>query len=488
MTLLDLAFAFFLPMAWVLHWLLPRRASVQNLVLLIASGVFYATWSWQLLLLLLAGTVVDHAIAGRLSFPNGSTPGGSLTQRRVLLATSLSLSLGTLAFFKYAGFFQESLARLAALLGADPAGPAIQIGLPLGISYYTLTRVGYMIDVYTGRIEASSSWVRFALFASFFPQLIAGPITRGNELLPQFASPRRLRAAALGRGAGAYLLGFIFKGYVANWIGPTYVDPVFAAPAAYAGPALALAVWAYALQVFADFAGYSLLAIGVGLFFGIDLPENFRRPFLARNVREFWNRWHITLNRWLFDHLYWPSVAGQGWLRGRLDLGFVLVFLLSGIWHGAAWTFVLWGLFHGLALVVHRRWDEFWKSLCRKDRIWVARRRTRSYALASWALTQSAFLVSLVFFRANSLGQVGEIARGLLRPDGEQLHLLSFHLAVVLGILALHHALEFRPGQRLGTWFFQLPGPVRGVAYGLVIVFLFLFAPLGAGAFIYGGF
>jgi alginate O-acetyltransferase complex protein AlgI len=231
------------------------------------------------------------------------------------------------------------------------------------------------------------------------------------------------------------------------------------------------------------------MALGVGRLLGLELPSNFDYPFLSRSLPEFWRRWHITLNTWLFDYVYAPLTTGRGLMRGRVALAYVVVFLVSGLWHGAMWTFLAWGLLHGVGLAVHHRWDVWYKGLCRRDRAWVARRRAPAYTACAWLLTQGFFLLSLVPFRSASLATAGAFARGLFASAGARSLGHGFAvLAACALIVASYHLLELGRLSRLRERFFALPAPVRGVAYGLVIVFLLLFAPIGSGTFLYGQF
>ena len=272
-------------------------------------------------------------------------------------------------------------------------------------------------------------------------------------------------------------------------MGAQVVNPVFASHASFTSGMHWLALLGYAIQVFGDFAGYSLLAIGTARLFGIELPVNFNNPFLSRSLPEFWRRWHITLNRWLFDYIYNPLVSGSGWFRGRFYSALILVFLASGLWHGAALTFIVWGLMHGIGMVVHRGWDEMFRRLCRKDRRYVTLRKSAGYAAAAWLLTQGYFLLSLIPFRAGSFGEGTAFLHGMFSSAGQQtLHLASAQtenlLLCVLLVVGLH-LLELPGFTRLRDLFFRLPAPLRGTAYGLVIVYLFLFVPVGASTFIY---
>lgn len=390
MSLAEVEFAFFFPAVFLVYWLLPRRATWQNAVLLAASYLFYASWNPRLLPLLALSTAVDYWVArylGRELRPgDAAAKPGHEHGRSAALGLSLACNLGVLGYFKYAGFFAESLNALLTAIGLPGSLPVLRLALPIGISFYTVQKIGYVLDVYYGRLEPCRSGLSFATFVAFFPQLLAGPITRGGPMLPQFSAPRRLTPEAVSSGAATFLIGLVLKAYVADLLARELVDPVFAAPGEYARGAHWAALLGYAAQVFGDFAGYSLMAIGVGRLLGFELPRNFNYPFLSTSLPEFWQRWHITLNTWLFDYLYGPLVTSRSFLRGRLDLCFLLVFGVSGLWHGATWSFVLWGVWHGLGLAAHRRWDEFYRGLCRKDRAYVALRRSTGYAAGAWLL------------------------------------------------------------------------------------------------------
>ena len=229
------------------------------------------------------------------------------------------------------GFFSSSFNDLMVASGMSVSAPILKIALPLGISYFTFGKLAYSIEVYYRRSPVCESLLDFGAWVAFFPQLVAGPIVRPRQMLPQIAEGRRPTAKMFATGVQAFLLGFVLKGYVADWLGPNIVDPIMSAPADYSAAMHWLAIVGYALQVFGDFAGYSLMAIGLGRLFGVELPENFNFPFLSKSMMEFWRRWHITLNTWLFDYLYGPLTLSRGWWRGRLDLGFLVVFGLCGL-------------------------------------------------------------------------------------------------------------------------------------------------------------
>ena len=491
MSLLEIEFLLYLPAVWGIHWLMPRRAGWQNAWLLLASYLFYAGWNWRFLPLLWTATLVDYAVARYLdALPADS---GRDARRRLALGLSLASALGSLAWFKYMGFFAESLQALLGTAGIEASLPVLRMILPLGISFYTLQRVGYIVDVYYERLPACRSLVTFALFVGFFPQITAGPISRGSQLLPQLAAPRRLTAPLLGSAIGTFLFGYLLKASVADWLGERIVDPVFTDHAAYSAATHWVALAAYALQVFADFAGYSLLAIGAARAFGIELPVNFNAPFLSRSMQEFWGRWHITLNRWLFDYIYGPLTTSHGWFRARLDLGLLIVLLASGIWHGPAWGFVIWGALHGLGLITQRNWDEFYRGLCRRDRAWVARRRSVPYTLAAWAVTQAFFVATLLPFRARTWAATTAYLQGMLlpAPGAGGLDLGLAYLAITwagLLIIAACHAVEAPALMGLRGRLDRLPAPLIGVAAGAAILWLAIVMPASGGTFIYRAF
>ena len=487
MNLTGLAFAAFLAVVLIVYWCLPRRASFQNSVLLAASYLFYLSWSPEWLLLLLTATAVDWTVARLIEGDRRAA-----RARRLLLGVSIAANVGALFWFKYRAFFADSAAQLLTSIGVTASAPLLELVLPIGLSFYTLIKIGYVLDVYYGRVPACRSPLTFATFVAFFPQIIAGPITRAGSMLAQLEKPRRLSTALIGSASAALLLGWFMKAYIADWIAQTLVDPVFAAPGTQGPIAHWLGLLGYAVQVFCDFAGYSLLAIGVGRLFGIELPPNFDRPFLSRSMPELWRRWHISLNTWLFDYLYGPWVTARGMLHGRIATTLVIVFALSGLWHGARWTFVLWGVLHGFALAAHHWWDVWYRGRCRIDRRWVTARKSVPYALAALVLAQGWFLASLVLFRAPDLDASLSYLQGMLGA-GSGFHvpvdeIFLVNLLVAFGFVLIHHLEGVRLGARLRERFDALPAPVHGVTFGLVIVWLLIFAPLARGTFIYAQF
>ena len=263
------------------------------------------------------------------------------------------------------------------------------------------------------------------------------------------------------------------------------MDPVFADPDSYTRASHWLSVTGFALQVFGDFAGYSLMAIGVSRFLGIELPVNFNFPFLSTSLPDLWRRWHISLNRWLFDYIFTPLTTSVGWFRGRIQAGLLITFLASGLWHGASWTFVVWGLLHGLGMIVHYRWDEYYKRLCRRDRSYVKRRRSTAYRLVAWALTIGFFVVTLVPFRAPTAEVAWGFARALVVSPGSQSISVGPVALLAIGMIVGYHLVQLPLLHRIRDGFFAMPSAIRGAAYGLAIASLVVLTPIGSGTFIY---
>lgn len=335
----------FLPVVLLLfHGPLRHRLQGQNLLLLIASYTFYGWWDWRFLSLIIVSTATDFLIARHLE-----RPGLSAVQRRLTLFASLFVNLGLLGVFKYAGFFVESWVDAWAGLGVEMHKPSLEIVLPVGISFYTFQTLSYTIDVYRGQLKASRHPLEFAAYVSFFPQLVAGPIERATRLLPQLQRLRPVTPTAVKIGLRLIAYG-LFKKVVIADSAAGYANAAFADPSAFTGPVLVIGVIAFALQIYGDFSGYSDIAIGLGRLFGIRLRSNFRFPYFSRNVAEFWRRWHVSLNTWFRDYLYIPLGGSRGgkWKSLR---NIAVVFLVSGLWHGANWTFVVWGGIHAALFV-----------------------------------------------------------------------------------------------------------------------------------------
>jgi len=394
-------------------------------VLVVASTVFYAWHVPTYLALLLLSAGVDYIAARRIA---DAAPDAT-RYRRLLLIVSLSANLGLLGFFKYFEFLLRSAVDVLSWFGPVAAPPDLGIVLPMGISFYTFQSMSYTIDVYRGVLQPYRSFAPFYLFISFFPQLVAGPIVRATEWVPQAAKPRRLRLVSFYEGAWLMVLGFFFKLVVADNLG-AIVNTQWAAaavPGGAAWPALLVALL-FSGQIFADFAGYSGIAIGLGYLLGFRFPENFRAPYIAASFREFWTRWHITLSRWLRDYLYIP-LGGNRKGRARTEINLLLVMLLGGLWHGAAYRFIIWGAIHGVALAVERQLGMDGAS-----------RRRGALATVGWFLVvQAVVLVGWVFFRSQTHGEALGLLGNIVSLRGGDAPPWGFAGVMFLMPLVVHH-------------------------------------------------
>jgi len=407
-------FLLFLPVVFAVYWLwgwaLGSKATAgQNAFILAASYLFYGWWDARFLGLIAASTALDYA-AGL-----GIARAGRGVGRKVWLAASLAGNLGMLAYFKYAGWFIDSWVAAWAAAGIPMEPAALDIVLPVGISFYTFQTLSYTLDVYRGRLAPARDPVAFAAFVAYFPQLVAGPIERAAELLPQITRPRTFDPVLARTGLRLILWGLFKKVVVADTCAPL-ATAAFADPSAYSGAGLALGVACFALQIYGDFSGYSDIAVGTSRLFGIRLMTNFRTPYFARNIAEFWRRWHISLTTWFRDYVYVPLGGSRGRLA-RTAANTAAVFLVSGLWHGANWTFVAWGAFHTLLflpLLVRGTNRRFATGV-----VAAGRMLPTPGEVVQMAGTFALVCIGWVFFRADSLEAAGAyFARLATFPDG----------------------------------------------------------------------
>lgn len=393
----------FVAFIFVIFLVYPRLGlRKQNLFLLAASYVFYGYWDWRFTLLLLISTVVSFWVGNEIDASK------SRRRRRWLLSVSIIINLGILGFFKYFNFFVESAAALLETVGFEPHMPVLQVILPVGISFYTFQAISYIIDVYRRKCTAEKSFINFALFLSFFPQLVAGPIERATNLLPQISQPRRVTREKVLGGLNLVLLGYFKKIVIADSLGQI-AESIFAAPAEMSGGQLWIGMYAFTFQIYGDFSGYTDIARGIARMMGIELMENFNAPYLSRSITEFWRRWHISLSTWLRDYLYIP-LGGNRRGEGRTYINLLITMLLAGLWHGAAWTFVLWGLVHGMYLAVHR-------ILGRKvDLSWPTILGGWTVDFLRMVFTFHFVAIAWVLFRSNDLAGSWIYIRGLFSP------------------------------------------------------------------------
>jgi alginate O-acetyltransferase complex protein AlgI len=359
-----------------------RGADARRWLLLGASLFFYAFWNvWCVLIM---GAVIIWSYLCGLKIEEASDP----AVKRRWITVGATLSLTALAVFKYAGFFA---ANAALITGVQTPDFVKNIILPVGISFYTFHSISYYVDVYRGHVRASRSLRDYALYIAFFPQLVAGPIVRASSFLPQIARPMVITRAGLISGARLVLIGLAQKLVMADQVSP-FVDRVFEAPAVYSGATIWLAALAYAIQIFGDFSGYTLMAIGIARMLGFQLPQNFNMPYLAISIRDFWRRWHISLSQFLRDYLYKP-LGGNKHGFARTQINVAATMLLGGLWHGASWNFVAWGALHGAAIVVQNVWDKAGLAKGTPSKVG---------AVFSWAVTLLFVLLTWIPFRSPS--------------------------------------------------------------------------------------
>ena len=384
-----------------------RRERSRRVLLLAASDLFYAWWDWRFLILFWFLKVANYYIGNRLA---AQTPSPSA---RRTLAGGVILNLITLGFFKYYYFFGETMTGLGSALGWNLGLPDLSIVLPLGISFYTFQALAYLVDIYRRELPPARSLFEFSLFLGFFPQVIAGPIERGHDLLPQLRQSRPLSAGRFSEGSFLILWGLFKKVVVADTLAMR-VDPLFAASDVDAGMAI-LAGIGFSFQIYADFSAYTDIARGAARLLGYDLSQNFRQPLFACSPREFWQSWHMTFSRWLRDYIYFPlggSRKGLFWTNFNI----LVTFFLCGLWHGAAWTFVLWGVYQGVLLAVNANFVVLHRRLTARFKLPKPGPVVRVVGIVlAWALTFSLLAYGRILFRSESLAQVGEFTAALGR-------------------------------------------------------------------------
>ena len=511
-------FFVFFSIFYVVYLLLGRRIRYQNLLILISSYIFYGWWDERFLLLIALSTTTDYLAGigargykltlshlglsvgfllivsvglGLLDWQSNSLVlvGGLLfavatvatvfvlgrletqPRRKAYLVTSLVVNLGILGFFKYFNFFAESLRQGALSLGLELDAATLNIVLPVGISFYTFQTLSYTLDCYKEKLEPTNQFLEHAAFVAFFPQLVAGPIERARNLLPQFSVPRIITFDKVKSGTALFAWGLYKKIVIADNIAPI-ADRIFSDPTAFSSGEILVGVLAFTFQIFCDFSGYSDMARGLARVMGFELMLNFNIPYISRSPSEFWRRWHISLSSWLRDYLYIGLGGNQ---HGKLATyrNLLITMLLGGLWHGASWTFVAWGAFHGSILVIYRLLG-IDKLLNAKDRSQTA---TVAINVGSWSVMFALTLIGWVLFRAVTFGDAQSIFAGVIAnnqwasPTWAALAFYVWPLLVIQAIQASSGKLEI---------FFDLPRFVRlNIALFLLLGVLLLSAPPG---------
>jgi D-alanyl-lipoteichoic acid acyltransferase DltB (MBOAT superfamily) len=470
----SLEYLLFFPVVFVAYWQLKRRA--QNVLLLIASWFFYALWDPRFLVLMLITTAVDYFVGVYLEDTEDAK------KRKRAFSISLILNLSVLGFFKYFNFFVDSGADLLTDVGLSANPPVLEILLPVGISFYTFHGISYTFDVYRKDIRAARDPIDFAVFVAFFPQLVAGPIGRAHIQLPQFEHDRpRLTTDKVIGGLQLILLGLFRKVVIADSLAP-FVNDTFAEADSAGWVTLTASAVAFSLQIYGDFAGYSDVARGSSRLLGIELPLNFRQPYLSRNITIFWRTWHISLSNWLRDYLYIPLGGNRG-SSAATYRNLMITMVLGGLWHGAAWTFVVWGGLHGLYLCAHR---------------WYPRSSPRTaddaFRVSDVLPTFLTFLFvafAWIFFRAGTFSEAFDVIGGIftLRPgpiDGSALALIGGILVLSFGIDLIQRA-QSSPSESESSWseWKHWPAVLQGSVYGLLLLGIVVFSGSPPVEFIY---
>jgi alginate O-acetyltransferase complex protein AlgI len=403
-------FAIFFCVVLTLSWALMSRPRAWKPFVLAASYVFYAAANWRFCALLAALTLANQAAAVLIARTDAR-------RSKQILAAAVVVDLGVLALFKYYGFFVQDIGDLLDTAGLGLPLPLLSLALPIGVSFFTFQAISYVVDVRRGLL-APASLFDFAIYLTFFPHLVAGPIVRAREFIPQLATPRKRSEVPVGAAVTLIAVGLVKKVAIADFLAREVVDPVFAVPQAYAAPDVALAAYAYAAQIYCDFSGYTDIAIGLALLMGFVFPQNFDRPYISVSLREFWRRWHITLSRYLRDFLYIP-LGGNRKGRARTYVNLLVTMTLGGLWHGAAWTFVLWGALHGTGLAAEHAVGE--------------RRLARIPVWLRWLVVLHFVVLGWILFRSPDLPAAGEFLGRLAAPGPATL----FTVPVVLAVLAV---------------------------------------------------
>ena len=466
----SLEFVGFFVVFYAVYRLLPHRP--QNWWLLVGSYYFYAAWDWRFLGLLIGSTVVDYTVA--LYLHRWNEP----RRRRRLLWISIAFNLGVLGFFKYYGFFAANLQALLATLGIGVSLPALHVILPIGVSFYTFMTMSYVIDVYRREIEPTRDLLDFAVFVAYFPHLVAGPILRAASLIPQIARPRTPTALQMTDGAWLVGWGLFKKVFVADNLA-SIADSVFRSPNP-SGLEVLIGVYAFAFQIYGDFSGYSDIARGLSKWMGIELNLNFLFPYFVRSPQEFWRHWHISLSTWLRDYLYIPLGGNQG-TRLATYANLMITMVLGGLWHGAAWPFVIWGIYQGALLVVYRYAGERWVSTS-----WRASLEQSGWRVVGWFVMFHLTCYGWLIFRADSAGTIARLSRALVNswpgPSPHAIDLAS-QLLFYAGPLAALHAWEAWKGDLDAIP--RLPLVARYATFVGLAFLTLLFGEFGGSQFIY---
>lgn len=470
MTFQSLEYLIFFSILFILHWtLFSKRKEHQNGLIVVASLVFYGWWDWRFLGLLIITALSTFLSSRWMDNTNDAK------KRKFLLVGTIVINVGILFFFKYFNFFVQSFADALSLMGMSVNVTTLHILLPVGISFYTFTALSYTIDVYQHKVESTNDALAYFAYVMFFPSILSGPISRAQKQLPQYFSRRNFDFDKSISACKLILWGGVMKLCLADRLG-IYVDTIYANIAQHNGTTLLITSILYSIQIYADFAGYSLMAIGFGKLLGIDLQTNFIRPYFAKTVTDFWRRWHISLTTWFRDYIYFP-LGGNRCSKARWVLNTLIVFAISGLWHGAAYTFIIWGAMHGVCMVIERLiYGEKIKQLSDKFSMSNIIRIIITFTIVNFAW---------IFFRINNLGDVMQIFKKIFTEPGKPFLdtntlLMGF---VAMAIIFIYDLVkEKHLNMHLLSSRFMV---VRYLTAIMLIVYILAFGVLNGGSFIY---
>ncbi|PCJ67871.1 MAG: membrane-bound O-acyltransferase family protein [Bacteroidetes bacterium] len=456
----SLEFAIFLPIVLFIYWIIgSERIKAQNIWLLGVSYLFYGWWDYRFLFLIAFSSGVDFLLAKRIE---AST---STLNRKIYLGLSLFVNLGLLAYFKYANFFIDSFTEVFTFFGSHMDSSRLSIILPVGISFYTFQTLSYTLDVYRSKLKTTNSCIDFLAFVSFFPQLVAGPIERASNLLPQFKLKRELSKYNVQIGINLILLGLVKKMVLADSCAPI-VNEVFSKFVHMSPLEVIFGIFAFSFQIYGDFSGYSDIAIGTASLFGFTLMTNFKRPYLSKNISEFWSRWHISLSTWFRDYLYIPLGGNKSFYIRNI----IIVFGISGLWHGANWTFVIWGLYHAILLLIFVFVSRLFKQI-------------KIPKIVSISLTFLCVSIGWVLFRIDSMDLFIEMVR-ILIVKKYSFNFIEFKHILVFAIITTVFIFEFILRRRTQLFFNETQKHLTFVIASIVLI-VFLGAFSNPQEFIY---
>jgi D-alanyl-lipoteichoic acid acyltransferase DltB (MBOAT superfamily) len=472
----SLDFAIFFPLFFIIYWVVAKKLTLRNVFILLSSYLFYGWWDWRFLFLIIASSFVDFFIGKKLYKTE------NLKSRKLLLLISLVFNLGLLAYFKYTNFFIDSFIESFRFFGGSLDTYTLKIILPVGISFYTFQTLSYTIDVYRKQLKPTNNWLAFFSFVAFFPQLVAGPIERASHLLPQFYKTYKFNYQAMR--SGLLLIGFgLFKKMVIADRLAIVVNQVYNNPTDYSGGSLIIATVFFAFQIYCDFSGYSDIAIGIARTIGFDLMKNFDSPYFSKSITEFWRRWHISLSTWFRDYVYIP-LGGSRNGKYKTYLNLFLVFVISGLWHGAAITFIIWGFIHGVIIVIEKATKTFKNKFYKRIKI------EKGNLLESLLFGFITFIVvdfAWIFFRANSFADAKHIIKHLFDFGKSKsfydlgLPKHEFKLAIISILLLLVFDLihkKYNAFRLLN----KMPMLVRSLVYVIIAFSIIVFGVYGEGS------